>query len=816
MLIANLWSDIRYTLRTFRNEPGFAVAAVAPIALGIGLNTGLFTMIGNAVLRPLPTPASVDLVAVYQDFQGVKGRRVHGARTLFSLPEYQAYRDGARSFSGVMAFSKPWAATLGPGASEEADGALVSCNYFGVLQVRLALGAGFQGPDCESPAASPSIVLTHALWTRVFGADRDIVHKTIVLNGQLVAIAGVAPEGFDGVDRTRVAFFGPPSLQTVLHAGPPFIADPQTSWLTIIGRRGPGVALEQARADLGLIARRIDQQQPGRSTTLSVVPATLVSLPVARRGVLAASSVALAAFGLLLLIACANVANLLLARAGSRRKEIAVRLALGASRGRLVQQLLTESAIVAVLGGVIGSLVAWWSFQVLVAWLIPALVGSSQPPRIDTLPDATAIRFALALTAVTTVVFGLAPALQASRPDVHGVMKQDTFDGGGRRVGWLRSSLIAVQVALCALLLIVSGLLLRSLHAVQTVDPGFDAPRITVVSSDLRGPRFTEPAVAAFQKALAERLTALPGVEAVAHAMKVPMSPGRMQMDFRRSADDQAHDVDVNIVSPEFFSVTGIPIVRGRTFSAAELGATRRAVIVTESTARRYWPGQDPVGRTILMSGNAPLEIVGVARDAHVSPIPEVMSSYMYLPPDSGDHRRLAVLLRSQAELASLERTVRIVTQELDPGTLVRVIPLETNLDRWRLGSRTIAGLSALISVLALILASAGVYGVVSFVVSRRRREVAIRMALGARPTEVRRLVLAQTMRPVVAGLVCGIAGAAAGSQALVRVLFGVSRFDPVAFVASPLVLLAVASLAAIVPMRRAASIDPMLVLRRD
>jgi predicted permease len=816
MLIADLCSDIRYTLRTFRQQPGFALAAVAPIALGIGINTGLFTMVGNVALRQLPTPASADLIAVYQDFQGVKGRRVHGARTLFSLPEYRAYRDGARALSGVMAFSKPWRVTLTADVSEEIQGAIVSCNYFEVLQVPLALGGGFAPAACESIGAPPTVVLTHGLWTRVFRADRDIVHKNIVLNGQLVAVGGVAPQGFQGVDITTVAFFGPPSLQPLIHSGEPFMADPQTSWLTVIGRRRPDVGMDQARAELGAIARQIDQHQPGRTTTVNVVPATLLSLPVARRDVFGMAWLVAAAFGLLLLIACANVANLLLARAVSRRKEIAVRLALGAKRGRLVRQLLTESGLIALAGGAAGSVLAWWGFQALASSLLPALGGSAAVLRVDGRPNGTALWFALALTAVTTVVFGLLPALQASGQDVHGVMKQDDMGSGGGRLGWLRSFLIGVQAAVCALLLILTGLLLRTLYAAHTVDPGFDARRVTVVSYDLRGPRFDDESVAAYQRRVVERLSAVPGIEALAQATKMPMSAGRVQMSFRRGPDDQEHDVDANTVSPEFFAVTGIPIVRGRTFMRSELEAPQRVAIVTESTARRYWPGQDPIGRSILMSGNAPLEIVGVAADAHVSPVAAVMSSYLYLPAGPADQRRLGVLVRSQVEPASLQKTLRTVTQELDPGILVRVAPLEANLDVWRRGSRAVAGLSAVLSLLALLLGSAGVYGVVSYVVSRRRREVAIRLALGAQAFELRRLILAQTLRPVIVGLGAGIAAAALGSRALDRVLFGVGRLDPVAFAASSLVLLAVASLAAMVPLRRAASIDPMPVLRRD
>ena len=819
-MLSTLWSDVRYTLRTLRRNPGFAAAALVPIALGIGINTGLFSVLNSVALRPLPTPDSTQLVTVHQEFRGVRERRVHGARSLFSLPEYQVYRDATRTLSGVLAYSRPWTVTLGGDAAQEVEGVVVTCNYFDVLRVPPLIGTGFTAANCGTPNAPPSVVLTHALWTRAFAADPDIVRKSITLNGENVAVVGVAPERFDGIDITKTAFFAPTSLVRLLHRREDFRDDPHMSWLTLVGRQADGVRMSQVRAELAVIAGRIDRQQPGRSTTLTVAPATSLSLPVGRRSVFSVAGVVLAAFGLVLLIACANVANLLLARAAGRTREIAVRLSVGASRGRLIRQLLTESLVIAVLGGVAGTLLAGWTFQGLVLFLLSVLPGTIPPLRIDAVPNLTVLWFALGLTVTTALLFGMLPALHASRPNVQAALKHETGVIGRRSGGWLRGSLIGVQIAVCTVLLISAGLLLRALYAAQTIEPGFDYRGVAIVSYNLRGPGYDEGRIAPFQQRLRERVASLPGVESVAQVSKTPLSPGRRQTMFRLPGQSQWHEVDVNTVSPEFFSLIAIPIVRGRTFAAAELADASRAVIVTEATARRYWAAEDPVGRTVIMNRGpeeeVSLEIVGVARDANVSGLGETASSYMYLPAIPSAQRGLGLLVRSQADVATLASRVRGVVRELDPGLVVQVNPLEENLDFWRTMSRIAAGLSGSLSMLALVLASVGVYGVVSYVVSRRLREVGIRMMLGASAREVQVMILRQTLRPVAIGAAIGILGAGAASEVLQGVLFGISPLDPIAFIAAPLFLMAIAAAASILPTRGALKVDPMTTLRYE
>jgi predicted permease len=807
-MLAHVWSDIRYALRTLARNPGFALAAIVPIALGIGINTAVFSILNSVAWRSLPTPEPDALVSVYQDFRNAPRRTVYGARSLFSLPEYRAYRDQTRTLSGLMAYSRNWSLTLGRESPEEIEGVLVTCNYFDVLGLSPAIGPGLTPANCGASDAPPVVVLSHALWTSAFGGDPQILRQPIVLNGREVTVVGVAPPGFEGIDMAKAAFFAPTTMAAVFRPEQNLPEGAHVSWLTLVGRRRADADIGRVRSDLSVVARRIDLEQAGRTTSLLVEPAVALSLPVARRNLLRGASIVLTAFGLVLLIAAANVANMLLARAAGRTREMAIRLSVGASRGRLVQQLLTESAIIALIGAVCGSLLFAWSFQALISWLLTSIPGADLL-RIDVMPDRTVLWFALALTATTALAFGLVPALQASRTNVHVEMKQDV-DSRGRR-GWLRGTLIGAQIALCTMLLIPAGLLSRALYAAHTLDPGFDHRNVAVVSIDLRGPRYEKGQAAPFHDQWLDRVAALPGVERLAEASRMPLSSGRSQTTFRLGDEPEGHVADVNTVSPEFFSILGIPIVRGRVFASGE----GDAALVTESTARRYWPGQDAVGRAIAV-GDRRVQVVGIVRDAQVSSDQEATSSYLYLPATPGARRSISVLVRTRAELDGFAAAVRAETSRMDAGLVVKVLPLANNLGILQTLSQIAASVAGLLSLLAVSLAAIGVYGVVAYVVSRRRREVGVRMALGADAGDVQRLILRQTIRPVAAGLFVGLAVAAASVRVLQSVLFGVSPYDPVAFIGAPLLLLSIAAAAALVPTRRAMRVDPMSVLRSE
>ena len=808
-MLANVRNDIRYALRTLRRHPGFAVAAIVPIALGIGINTAVFSMLNSVAWRSLPVPDSDALVSIYQEVRGGPRRMFFGARTLLSIPEYRAYRDEARTLSGVMAYSRRWTVTLGRESPQEISGILVTCNYFDVLRLSPTVGTGFTTANCGSSHAPPAVVLSHALWTGAFGGDPHILREPIVLNGREVMVVGVAPVGFGGVDMAKEAFFAPTWMASVFRPEQNFHENANVSWLTLVGRRRSDAELAQVRAELGLVAQRIDRQQSGRTTRLIVEPAAALSLPGSRRAILRGAGMVLAAFGLVLLIAAANVANMLLARAATRGREIAIRVSVGATRGRVIQQLLSESAVIALAGAVCGSLFFMWSFQALIPWLLSSF-PVAEAMSIDAAPDRSVLWFALGLTAITALVFGLAPALQASASDVHAVMKQDDAGARGGR-GWLRGTLIGAQIALCTMLLIPAGLLSRALYAAHTFDAGFDHHNVAVVSIDLRGPRYENGNAAIFHEQWRERVGALPGVKSVARASRIPLSPGRSLTTVRIGDEPEEHVLEVNAVSPDFFSLLDIPIVRGRAFADGELDVA----LVPESTARRYWPGEDAVGRAIIMDGRR-RHIVGIVRDARVSQAQDAVSSYVYLPAMGGAQRDISVLVRTRVAFDGFASAVRSQTSRMDGSLVVDVQPLSANLGMLQTLSQIAASVAGLLSLLAVGLAAIGVYGVVAYVVSRRRREVGVRMALGASARDVQRLILRQTLRPVAVGMSIGIAVAAAIVRLLQSVLFGVSPYDPVTFVGAPMLMLVIAAAAAFLPTRRAMQANPMAVLRAD
>lgn len=825
-MLGNLWGDLRYAGRRLGASPGFTAAAVVTIALGVGINTGIFSVLNGVVLRDLPAPDADELVSIHQilDQKTRQSRYIRDSSRRFSTSEYRAYRDGTEALSGILAYSSATTVTLGGDSSREITGALVTCNYFEVLRQPLSLGPGFAN-DCDAAGATPSVVLGHDLWTTSFGADPRIVGREVLLNRQAFAVVGVAPEGMRGVDLVATSFFAPISAQPVLDPGPEMYASDDWSWLLILGRKAAGANLDEVRAELGVIAARIDQARPGRATTLVIGRARQINAEVEGQ-MLAAGSVIVTAFGLVLLIACANVANLLLARAWGRSREIAVRLSLGASRARIVQQLLAESLLLALAGGALGSLLAMWTVQSVVSLTIGALPPQAPAFALDTSPDARVLAFALVASVASGVLFGLVPALQASKPDLHAAMKVDVTGLGNRSGGRWQGALVGLQVAVCMVLMIATALLLRGFSATQSVDPGFEYENVAVATFNLPGAGYDEARAAAFQRQLVERVRAQPGVDAVAQATLTPLYAGRMARMARVSDGDPWFPIYFNTVSPSYFSLTAIPIVRGQAFTANDFASESEALIVTEATARRLWPGRDPIGQTIELTvpaitdgGPVPTvqrRVVGVAKDAQVTAIGEVPSTYAYFPANANRQSGLQLLVKSRMGFAATARTVRTAAAGLDPALVVRVAPLEDNLDFYRSFAGISSTLATALGVLALVLASVGIYGVVAYAVGRRMREIGIRLALGADARSVVALMLKRTMRPVVVGAVVGIAAAVGVSQILTSVLFGVSPVDPIALLGAVLAVAGVALAAGGLPARRAARVDPSRTLHYE
>jgi predicted permease len=812
---SSLWNDFRYAARRLAFTPGFTVTAILMIALGVGVNTGIFSVLNSIAVRELPAPDADELVSIHQLIDG-EGffRPMRGSRNMFSTSEYRLYRDSTQSLSGILGFSLPQTVTLGKDSPREIDGAFVTCNYFSVLRQPLMLGPGFSADSCESEGALPVVILGHDLWASAFEGDPSIIGREVLLNRQAFVVVGVAPEDVRGVDIWKVAFFVPISMQPLLNPRLDTYRE-EASWLTLIGRRNAEATLDQVRAELALVAARLDQQQPPRRTALVVDRASVVSRPENREFVFAIGGVVMGAFGLVLLIACANVANLVLARAAGQARQIAVRLSLGASRGRIVQQLLAESSLIAIGGGALGALLAMWSFQGLVALVLSALPTDASTLAIDATADLRVLAFSLALSVASAVLFGLAPALQGSRLDLQAVTKGDTADLRGHGP---RSTLLVVQVATCMVLMISAGLLLRGLHAVQTAEPGFDYENIAVAELGLSAAGYDTTGAAAFQRSLLERVAALPGIDAVAQSESTPLRLGRNEMIVHVPGAEHVGRVLVNVVSPAYFSLIGTPIVQGRTFTDSELMNGSRAMIVTEETARHLWLDREPIGQTLIAdlgrSGALELRVIGVAKDAQITSIGAIDSTLVYVPAVPIAQPRLKLLAKGGASFDATAAAIKAAAAELDPAVLVQVTPLEANLDVLRRLTGLLGTLSTSLGILALALTAVGVYGIVAYTVSRGVHEIGIRIALGAKPGDVRSLLLRRTMRPVLLGAAIGLAIAIAISRVLSSVLFGISPVDPLGLGGATLFVLIVAIAAAVLAVRPALQSGPVLALR--
>lgn len=818
--------DLRYGARTLVKNPGFTMVAVLAVALGIGVNTGIFSVLNGVALKLLPVPRANQIVSVDQIFHGKFRRILHGEPGLFSYSEYKSYRANNHVFSGLLAYA-PFLGDvpLGAESPNPVMGAETSCNFFDVLGERPVLGRTFVEADCRAPGANAVVVLSDELWRSRFDADPEIVGTGISLNRTKFVVIGVAAPGFRGLDPWPSQFWAPVTMQKALEPDSDLLNEDNAAWLALLGRMRPGVSLAEVRADLAVIAGRIDQLYPGRTTTLAIHRATFMGRSEERTVVFGIGAVVLAAVGLVLLIACANVANLLLARASARQKEIAIRLSIGGSRSRIIRQLLTESLLIAFLGGTVGSLLAFWSVEGIARYLVAHLPHGAPRLMWDVSPDLRVWGYSLALTAVTGIVFGLAPALHATRQDLSTAAKGDSagFLGKAASGGTLRSTLVGLQVAVCMVLLIAAGLLMRGLYLAQTGDPGFEMKGITQARFDLPSQGYNAKRAQAFQRELMARVEALPGVDEVEQARAMPLGYQWLHTVMMPQGETQDRHFEFNVVSPGFFAMLGMPMVRGRTFTQAETRSDAPVLVITESTGRKLWPGQEAIGKTLreehVLSrdlGPRECQVVGVVKDSQVSHLGHSDGLFFYKPAGPAEQDALQLLAHSNASDLATINGIRDAARALDAGLIVDVTKLSENLEAWRTPSRIVAALSGVLGALALLLAAVGVHGVVSYGVSQRTREIGIRMTLGADRGDVMGLSLRQALRPVVIGALVGVIGCAAVSQVLSGVLYGIGSHDPIAFIVVPLFLLGVAFLASYLPARRASRVDPIEALRYE
>jgi len=810
--------DLRYGARTLGKNPGFTMVAVLAVALGVGVNTGIFSALNGVALKLLPVPRAEQIVSVDQIFHGMFRRNLHGESGLFSYSEYKNYRANNQVFSGLLAYAPFLEATLGGENPKQLMGAETSCNFFDVLGERPALGRTFVEEDCRAPGASPVVVVSDELWRSRFDADPLIVGKGVSLNRSKFAVIGVAAPGFGGLDPWPSEFWAPLTMQKALEPDSDLLSEGNTGWLALLGRMRPAATLEEVRADLGVIAARIDQQYPGRTTTLAVHRATFLGRPEERTLVFGVAAVVLVGVGLVLLIACANVANLLLARASSRQREIAIRLSIGGSRWRIVRQLLTESLLLAFLGGTAGSLVAFWSVEGIARFVLAHLPHGAPRLAWNVSPDLRVWGYALGLTAFTGMVFGLAPALHATRQGLSTALKGygGGFIGKAASGGIVRNTLVGVQVAVCMVLLIAAGLLMRGLYLAQTVDPGFAMKGITQAQFDLPSQGYSAEKAQAFERELTASVASLPGVDEVEQAQVTPLSHHFLGTGLTVGGEAESRQFAFNVVSPGFFAMLAMPMVRGRTFTDAEARSDAPVLVITEFTARRLWPGQEALGKTLRDGEKKACQIVGVVKDSQVSHLGQSDELFVYRPAGPAEQDRLQLLVHSKSGDTATASGIREAARALDANLVVDVTKLADNLEVWRTPSRLVAALSGVLGTLALLLAAIGVHGVVSYGVSQRIREIGIRMTLGADGRDVMSLAVRQALRPVGIGTLVGVIGCAAVSQVLSDVLYGLGAHDPIAFLGVPLFLLGVAFLASYLPARRAARIDPITALRYE
>jgi len=811
-IMETLWQDLRYSLRTLLKRPGFTFVVVATLALGIGANATIFTWIKSVLLASLPGIEQPEkLVEIW-------GATRNNSALSSSYVDYLDYRDQNSVLSGLIAHQ---VVPLNLGRSEKPErvwGAIVSGNYFEVLGVKALIGRTFLPEEDRTPNTHPVVVIGYGLWERRFGADPKVLGRTITLNEHDFTVIGVAPTDFASPFAGLALDVWTPVMMKDYVARPHFsLTDRGSRWLMVMGRLKPGATVPQAQANVAAIASHLQHEYPQTNEQLGVAVYSVMQSPFSlKQNMRPALAILMAAVAVVLLIACANVANLLLARAASRRKEIALRLALGGSRGRLVRQMLTESFVLASLGAALGLAIAFWTARSLAAFLPPYAIRAS----FDTRPDAVVFAFTLGLTVITTLLFGLAPTLHASKLDMVTAMKDNTVTvGRGPRKISLRHSLVITQVVLSMVALISAGLFVRSLREAYKADPGFDPHGVLLASFDPFLSGYDESRGREFYRRLVERIRTVPGIQSATLARRLPLTDGgiafaNVAIDGYAPAKDEDMRLNYETVGPQYFQTMRIPFVYGRDFDERDREGAHGVVIINETMARRYWPGGDALGRRLKLTKDW-LEVVGIAKDVKNRSLSETPQPFLYLPLLQDYRSNMILVARTAIEPEQMSQLVRAEVAALDPGIpIFDVKTLEEHLGISLFLQRMAATLLSIFGLLALSLAAIGLYGVMAYSVSQRTRELGIRVSVGAERRDIFKLILGQGLAISVVGLLAGLVAALAVTRLTAKLLYGVSATDPVTFIVITLLLLCVTLLACYFPARRATKVDPMIALR--
>ncbi len=804
-----LSQDIRYGFRMLRARPGFTVVAVLALALGIGANTAIFSLINSVLLRPLPYPEPERLVMLEENDKD-------GKTSNTSYATSKDWRERSQSFESISVV-RDWSITLtAAGEPEMLQGMRVSANYFSTLAIKPVLGREFL-PQEDSPATRRVVILSDDLWRRRFGSDAEIVGKPIVLGGQSFTVAGVMPKGFEDLVSAR--------LFQKAEMWAPLGYDETLPWacrtcrhIQAVARLKQGASFDQAGVEMNTISQNLVNEHPHDYAVSGVTIIPLLDKFVG--AVRPALYLLLGAVGLVLLIACANVANLLLARATQRRKEIAIRSALGARRGRIVRQLLTESVMLSVFGAALGLGLVWWGIELLAAFSPPTILRLNEVNV-----DARVLGFTLALSLLTGIIFGLAPALQASKLDLNAALKEGARGSGGGAGHRLRNLLVVSEIALALVLLVGAGLLVRSFLRVLDVTPGFEPTNLVTMNVSANGTRYAEdPQVRAFYDEVVNRVAHLPGVEAAAVVNNLPLGGNMDQYGFHvedkpLANPEEAPSAERYVISPDYLRAMRIPLLAGRGFSEHDGPNAPFVALISESTAQGIWPNEDPIGKRVRMGGpdGPPRTIVGITGNVNHYGLDTPPDLQAYVPEAQWTSSDMQLVVRSSVDPRAIVEAVRNEIGAVDKDLpIYRIATMKQLVSGSVAQRRFIVILLGLMAALAATLAALGIYSVMSYSVTQRTQELAIRMALGAQSSDVLKLVAGQGITLALGGIAAGLAASVALTRVMSSLLFGIGATDPVTFTVISVVVAGVALGACFAPARRATKVDPMVALRYE
>ena len=815
--MSNLLQDCKYGLRVLRKSPGFAAIAILTLALGIGANTTIFSWINSTLLNPVPgLSRASEVVSLTLSKPGDNPFP-------FTYPDLEAMRDGQQSFTGIAACSFVQMSLKAKSRPERIWGMVASANYFDVLGVRPIMGRGFLPEEDTKPGGAPVAVISYRLWQTHFNGNPNIVGQTIEINQHPYTIVGVTPAVFQGSQTgVRTEIWVPIMMEAQLDELGDLLHDHHQFWLLGFGRLKPGVRLEQAQQEMTLRlkpeARAYPEEHKGHDH-VTVYP--LWRNPFGLNQFLATLLPALMCIaGLVLLLACVNVANLMLVRSVGRRREIAIRMALGVSRWRLVRQLLVESLILSLAGGAVALLITLWTRGTLMTFMP---VTEDIPLSLTIAADRSVLLATLVISVLTAMIFGILPALRSSGLAPAGVLKEETGSASGTlRKARLASGLVVAQIGLSLLLLICAGLFIRSFRSAQQINPGFNPRKVLIASYDLFTAGYSDASGAEFDRQLVAKLETLPGVQSVALSDRVPLGFGGGSTSVKPegyiSPANESMETQAAIITPNFFQTMQIALVKGRDFTLQDNKGSQRAVIVSEAFANRYWPKQEPLGKQL----NSDLthewfKVVGVARDTKVTGLNEKPTPFVYLPLYQVYRANMIINARVTGDPLTFAKTIEKTAHELNPELVVYdVTTLELRAQFASFGQRVAGTFVGAFGVLALALAAVGIYGVTSYTTRQRTHEIGIRVTLGATKQDVLRLVLGHGLRLTLAGVGLGLILSLVLTRFLSGLLLGVTSTDALTFSSVAILLCAVALFACFLPARRATRVDPMVALRYE